>query len=71
MGLSMFVPEAERLPMLNTITLPDGIHDAKIRSALLNNFGIEIGAGLGDLSGKIWRVGLMGASCAKRNLFHF
>ena len=71
MGLSMFVPEAERLPMLNTITIPDGVPDAKVRSALLNDFGIEIGAGLGELSGKVWRVGLMGASCTKRNLFLF
>ncbi|MFC1892050.1 pyridoxal-phosphate-dependent aminotransferase family protein [Thermodesulfobacteriota bacterium] len=71
MGLSMFVPEAERLPMLNTITIPDGVPDAKVRSALLNEFGIEIGAGLGELSGKVWRVGLMGSSCTKRNLFLF
>lgn len=71
MGLSMLVPEAERLPMLNTISIPDGVADAKVRSALLNDFGIEIGAGLGDLSGKVWRVGLMGASCTKRNLFLF
>lgn len=71
MGLSMLVPEAERLPMLNTISIPDGVADAKVRSVLLNDFGIEIGAGLGDLSGKVWRVGLMGASCTKRNLFLF
>ncbi|MBW2052464.1 MAG: alanine--glyoxylate aminotransferase family protein [Deltaproteobacteria bacterium] len=71
MGLSMLVPEAERLPMLNAVCIPEGADDVKVRKALLENFGIEIGGGLGDLAGKIWRVGLMGhASCA-RNVFVF
>jgi len=71
MGLSMLVPEAERLPMLNAVCIPEGVEDVKVRKALLENFKIEIGGGLGDLAGKIWRVGLMGhASCA-RNVFLF
>jgi alanine-glyoxylate transaminase/serine-glyoxylate transaminase/serine-pyruvate transaminase len=71
MGLSMLVPEAERLPMLNAICIPEGVEDAKVRKALLNDFGIEIGGGLGDLAGRIWRVGLMGVSSSKKNVFLF
>jgi alanine-glyoxylate transaminase/serine-glyoxylate transaminase/serine-pyruvate transaminase len=71
MGLSMLVPESERLPMLNAVRIPDGVDDIKIRKALLNEFGIEIGAGLGVFAGKIWRVGLMGHSCRQRNVFLF
>jgi alanine-glyoxylate transaminase/serine-glyoxylate transaminase/serine-pyruvate transaminase len=71
MGLSMLVPEAERLPMLNTIRIPEGAGDLAARKALLNEFGIEIGGGLGDLAGKVWRVGLMGHSSSKANVFMF
>ena len=71
MGLSMLVPETERLPMLNAIRIPEGVDDMKVRKALLNDLGIEIGGGLGDLQGKIWRVGLMGYSSTKRNVFLF
>jgi len=68
MGLEMLVPESERLPMLNAVRIPEGIEDAKIRRALLREFGIEIGAGLGPLAGKIWRIGLMGHSCRSQNV---
>ncbi len=71
MGLSMLVPEGERLPMLNTITIPKGADDALVRSALLKDFGIEIGGGLGDLAGKVWRVGIMGTSCTECNVLLF
>jgi alanine-glyoxylate transaminase/serine-glyoxylate transaminase/serine-pyruvate transaminase len=71
MGLSMFVPEAERLPTLNAITVPDGADDLKFRRALLGEFGIEIGGGLGPLAGKIWRVGLLGHSSNRRNVLLF
>lgn len=71
MGLSMLVPEKERLPMLNAIMIPDGIEDLKVRRALLNGFGIEIGAGLGPLAGKIWRVGLMGHTSTLRSVLLF
>ena len=71
MGLSMLVPEAERLPMLNTVRIPEGVQDAKVRGALLRQFGIEIGGGLGDLAGKVWRVGLMGHASSNRNVFLF
>ncbi|MBW2094892.1 MAG: alanine--glyoxylate aminotransferase family protein [Deltaproteobacteria bacterium] len=71
MGLSMLVPETERLPMLNTIRIPDGADDVLVRKALLNGFGIEIGGGLGALAGKVWRVGLMGHAARERNVFLF
>ncbi len=71
MGMSMVVPEAERLPMLNTIHVPEGADDAKVRRALLTDFGIEIGGGLGQFAGKAWRVGLMGHACRRKNVFLF
>jgi len=71
MGLSMLVPEKERLPMLNAVHIPDGVNDAKVRKALLTDFAIEIGGGLGQFAGKVWRVGLMGYSCRRKNVFLF
>ena len=69
MGLSMLVTEAERLPMLNAVRIPEGADDKKVRAALLRTFGIEIGGGLGPLAGKVWRIGLMGHACCARNVF--
>ncbi len=71
MGLSMLVPESERLPMLNAVCIPNGADDIKIRKALLSDFGIEIGGGLGEFAGKIWRVGLMGHTSRPRNVVLF
>ena len=71
MGLAMLVPESERLLTLNAICIPEGVNDIKVRKALLNDFGIEIGGGLGNLQGKIWRVGIMGHSCSRKNVFLF
>jgi alanine-glyoxylate transaminase/serine-glyoxylate transaminase/serine-pyruvate transaminase len=71
MGLSMLVPAAERLPMLNAVRIPEGVDDLKVRKALLNDFAIEIGGGLGQFAGKVWRVGLMGHSCRRRSVFLF
>lgn len=62
MGLAFVVPEAERLPQLNAVTIPDGVDDAAVRGMLLSEHGIEIGAGLGALAGKVWRIGIMGHS---------
>ncbi len=61
-GLELLVDERHRLPQLNAVRIPDGVEDLPARRRLLNEFGIEIGAGLGSLAGKIWRIGLMGAS---------
>ncbi len=62
LGFSFLVKEGFRLPMLNSVLLPEGIDEAAIRSTLLNKYNIEVGGGLGALAGKIWRVGLMGES---------
>jgi alanine-glyoxylate transaminase/serine-glyoxylate transaminase/serine-pyruvate transaminase len=69
MGLSFVVDEAYRLPQLNSVTIPDGVDEAAVRSRLLNEFNLEIGAGLGALAGKVWRIGLMGHSSRKENIF--
>jgi alanine-glyoxylate transaminase/serine-glyoxylate transaminase/serine-pyruvate transaminase len=71
MGLSMQVPEPERLTTLNAVRIPEGVDDVKVRRALLNEFGIEIGGGLGSLAGRIWRVGLMGHSSRRKNVLLF
>ena len=70
-GMAMLVPEPERLPMLNTVCIPEGADDKAARAALLSGFGLEIGGGLGPLAGKVWRVGLMGAASCPRNVFLF
>jgi alanine-glyoxylate transaminase/serine-glyoxylate transaminase/serine-pyruvate transaminase len=61
------VPEEHHLPQLTTVMIPEGIDDAMVRKALLADWNIEIGGGLGPFRGKIWRVGLMGASCTPTN----
>ena len=71
MGLSMLVPEGERLPMLNAVRIPDGADDKTVRGALLHDFGIEIGGGLGPLAGQVWRVGLMGQASCRPNVVLF
>ncbi len=71
MGLSMVVPEAERLPMLNAVRIPNGADDVQVRSRLLEAFDIEIGGGLGDFAGKVWRIGLMGHTACPRNVMLF
>ncbi len=68
LGLSFVVPEKERLPQLNSVIFPTGTDDAAARARLLSEFNLEIGAGLGALAGKIWRIGLMGASARRENV---
>lgn len=68
MGLEMAVDQDFRLPQLNSVYIPDGIDDGKTRNLLLNDFNLEIGAGLGELAGKTWRIGLMGHSSTRRNV---
>ncbi|WP_281647876.1 alanine--glyoxylate aminotransferase family protein [Parendozoicomonas sp. Alg238-R29] len=68
MGMSMVVPADERLAQLNLVTIPEGADDAAVRSQLLNDYNLEIGAGLGDFAGKVWRIGLMGCAATKTNV---
>ncbi|MFX1340662.1 MAG: pyridoxal-phosphate-dependent aminotransferase family protein [Promethearchaeota archaeon] len=71
LGLEMYVEEPYRLPMLNAVTIPEGINDLKVRSTLLQEHHIEIGGGLGPLTGKIWRIGLMGHTARAENVERF
>jgi len=68
LGLELVVPESERLPQLNAVSIPGGIDDASVRTRLLSEYNLEIGAGLGPLAGQIWRIGLMGWSSRRENI---
>lgn len=68
LGMSFTAQEGHRLPQLNAVRIPDGVDDLAIRKALLNRFGIEIGAGLGAFKGKVWRIGLMGYASRTNNV---
>ena len=70
MGLSFTVKESDRLPQLNAVNVPKGIDEAAVRKRLLNEFNLEIGAGLGSLAGKIWRIGLMGYTSNVKNVVY-
>jgi alanine-glyoxylate transaminase/serine-glyoxylate transaminase/serine-pyruvate transaminase len=67
-GLSLLPPESERLWTLNAVRVPQGVDEAAVRKNLLQEHGIEIGAGLGPLAGRIWRIGLMGAGSTRENV---
>jgi len=68
LGLRFIVKEQDRLPQLNAVSVPDGVDEALVRSRLLQEYNLEIGAGLGALAGKVWRIGLMGHSCRAENI---
>lgn len=71
LGVSLLPPADERLWTLNAVRVPDGINEAAVRRRLLDEFSIEIGAGLGPLAGRIWRVGLMGSGSTMSNVLLF
>jgi alanine-glyoxylate transaminase/serine-glyoxylate transaminase/serine-pyruvate transaminase len=68
MGLKLLVKEPHRLPQMNAVFCPEGVEEAEVRKTLLEEFNLEIGAGLGPLKGKIWRFGIMGYSCRPDNV---
>ncbi len=70
MGLNFLVAPAHRLPQLNTIYVPQRVNEAQVRQILLNDYQLEIGAGLGSLAGKVWRIGLMGYACQLKNVIY-
>lgn len=70
LGLELVVAEAARLPQLNAVAVPAGVDDAQVRRRLLDEHGLEIGAGLGAFAGKVWRIGLMGHACTEANVRH-
>jgi len=68
LGLDLAVSQLWRLPQLNAVVIPEGKEDAMIRRRLLEDFDLEVGAGLGELAGKQWRIGLMGSSSNEVNI---
>jgi alanine-glyoxylate transaminase/serine-glyoxylate transaminase/serine-pyruvate transaminase len=70
MNLKFLVQEGARLPQMNAIQIPESVREreVEVRKTLLTEFNLEIGAGLGPLAGKIWRIGLMGYSCKPENV---
>jgi len=70
MGLRFLVAESHRLPQLNAVQVPEGVDEAVVRQQLLKNFNLEIGAGLGSLAGKVWRIGLMGYASNPKNVLY-
>jgi alanine-glyoxylate transaminase/serine-glyoxylate transaminase/serine-pyruvate transaminase len=68
LGLEFVVDEPYRLPQLNAVSVPEGIDEAAVRGMLLNEHSLEIGAGLGPMAGKIWRIGLMGHAAREENV---
>ncbi len=70
LGLSFVVAEEFRLPQLNAVRFPDSVNDAQVRTRLLQDYNLEIGAGLGALAGKVWRIGLMGYASNRQNVYH-
>ena len=68
LGLALAAEEGHRLPMLNAVTVPAGIDEARVRSRLLADDGIEIGGGLGPMKGRVWRIGLMGESSRRESV---
>jgi alanine-glyoxylate transaminase/serine-glyoxylate transaminase/serine-pyruvate transaminase len=71
MGIGFLVAEAARLPQLNAVRVPDGVDEGVVRQRSLAEFNLELGAGLGELAGRIWRVGLMGYSSRPENVLFF
>ena len=67
-GFELFAEEGYRLPQLTSARLPGGVQEAPPRKALLERFGIEVGGGLGPVTGKIWRIGLMGSGATHQNV---
>ena len=68
MGIGFVVQEGDRLPQLNAVWIPEGVDDETVRKRLLGEFNLEIGAGLGALAGKVWRIGLMGHASSRENV---
>ena len=71
MGLTLHAQSGHRLSTLTSVRVPGGVDDPRVRQRLLNEFGIEIGAGLGPLKGQVWRIGLMGYSSTEENVLLF
>lgn len=68
LGFTLFAEEGHRLPQLTTVWVPDGLDEAAARTTLLERYGIEVGGGLGEFAGRVWRIGCMGHTARPRNV---
>ena len=68
LGINFIVPEQDRLPQLNAVTIPVGVDDSVVRTRLEHEHDLEIGAGLGSLAGKVWRIGPTGPTSSQKNV---
>ncbi|EZH66821.1 aminotransferase V [Bacillaceae bacterium JMAK1] len=68
LGLTLFINEDYKLPVVTCVNVPEGIDADQVRAFMLEHFGVEIASSFGSLHGKIWRIGTMGASCRKENV---
>jgi alanine-glyoxylate transaminase/serine-glyoxylate transaminase/serine-pyruvate transaminase len=68
LGFELFAAEGHRLPELTTVWVPEALDDAKARATLLERYGIEVGGGLGEFAGRVWRIGCMGHTARPRNV---
>jgi alanine-glyoxylate transaminase/serine-glyoxylate transaminase/serine-pyruvate transaminase len=68
LGFELFAEEGHRLPELTTVWVPEGVDDATVRKELLTRYGIEVGGGLGEFAGRMWRIGCMGHTARPRNV---
>ena len=68
MGLQLFGDQRHKMPNVTGVLIPAGVDGEKVRAAMLNDFGIEIGTSFGPLRGRIWRIGTMGYTCRKQNV---
>jgi len=66
--MKYLVKKEDRLPQLNSVFIPEGVNEARVRSTLLNDYNLEIGARLDTLAGQVWRIGLMGYTSQKENI---
>jgi alanine-glyoxylate transaminase/serine-glyoxylate transaminase/serine-pyruvate transaminase len=68
LDMALHVAPEHRLPTLTTVRVPAGVDEAAVRKALLDDYNIEIGGGLGSLKGQVWRIGLMGHSSSRAHV---
>ena len=68
LGVSYLADPEHQLPMLNAVSLPEGVEEGPVRGRLVDEFGIEVGGGLGEYKGKAWRIGIMGESATPKHV---
>src|SRR5699024_8176190 len=70
MGVELFGARENKMPVVHMVKVPKGIDETAVRATMIHEFGVEIAGAFGPLAGKVWRIGTMGYSCRKNNIFH-